>query len=265
MEEATTRAAGSRTRDVWFSLVSGFFAALFGVVLFGWVSLVVGWFESDDRLIHRVHDLGSNGVASGLLVATPLLILAWRRHDVALLQMPGVAAVAIAVAAVLATDWVYLAFVPFALIPLLILLAISKGWRRFGARGRGWAPELLLAAAAAAPFWGAFAWTMARFQANLPSIDPHVEEHHWTGMAGMAIGLILMVVLASTRTQGWRTVALLAGVGAVVYGAASIAFGSFPVSGVPYPSSEGTVWGVLAIAWGVAVVGLAERRARGPA
>jgi hypothetical protein len=54
-----------------------------------------------------------------------------------------------------------------------------------------------------------------------------------------AIGLVLMVILAATRTQGWRIVAWLTGIGAEVYGASSIAFRSFQGSGFPYPSSEG--------------------------
>jgi hypothetical protein len=103
---------------------------------------------------------------------------------------------------------------------------------------------------------------MARNQANFPANDPHVEEFHWIGMAVMAIGLVLMLVLASLRTQGWRIVAWLTGLGSIVYGAASIVFATYPGSDVPYPSSEGSIWGVLAILWGAAAVILAERRVR---
>jgi hypothetical protein len=34
-------------------------------------SLVTGWFEGDERQIHRVHDIGSSGIVTGLLIAVP--------------------------------------------------------------------------------------------------------------------------------------------------------------------------------------------------
>jgi len=252
----------SKTRRTWFSVMAVVFALIFGVGFFSWIGLVSGWFEGGERQIHRVHDVGASGVATGLLIALPLLILSWRRDDIALLQMLGMAALATVVGAVLATEPGYAVIVLVLAVPVVVLLAISRGWRRFLAPGEGWIPELLVAALLGAPFWGAFAWTMARYQANLPADDPHVEEFHWVGMAVMAIGLVLMVVLASLRTHGWRIVAWLTGLGSIVYGAASILFATYPGSDVPYPSSEGSVWGTLAIAWGVVVIALAERRSR---
>jgi hypothetical protein len=252
----------SKTRRTWFSVLAVVFSLIFGVGFFSWIGLVTGWFEGGERQIHRVHDIASSGVATGLLIALPLLILSWRREDIALLQMLGVAALATVLGSVLATDPTYAVFVLVIAVPVVVLLAISRWWRRFVAPGESWAPELLGAALLAAPFWGAFAWTMARYQADLPADDPHVKEFHWMGMAVLAIGLVLLVVLASLRTRGWRTVSWLTGVGSIVYGAASIAFATYPGSDVPYPSSEGSVWGALAIAWGVLVIGLAERRAR---
>jgi hypothetical protein len=252
----------SNTRRTWFSVAAVVFALIFGLGFFSWIGLVTGWFESGERQIHRVHDIASSGVATGLLIAVPLLILSWRRNDIALLQMLGVAGLATVIGSVLATEPAYAVFVGIIAIPVVVLLAISRGWHRYLTRGRGLAPEVLVAAIVAAPFWGAFAWTMARYQADLPADDPHVQEFHWIGMAVMAIGLVLMAVLASLQTQGWRVVAWLTGVGSAVYGAASIAFATYPGSHVPYPSSEGSVWGAPAIAWGVALIAVAERRAR---
>jgi hypothetical protein len=260
--DVSERPSLSKTRRTWFSAMAIVFALIFGVGFFSWIGLVTGWFEGGERQIHRVHDIGSSGIATGLLIAVPLLILSWRRDDIALLQMLGVAAVATVVGAVLATEPAYAAFVVILAVPVVVLTAISRGWRRFLSPGEGWAPELLVAALVGAPFWGAFAWTMARNQANFPANDPHVEEFHWVGMAVLAIGLVLMVVLASLRTQGWRIVAWLTGLGSIVYGAASILFATYPGSDVPYPSSEGSIWGALAMLWGAAVVVLAERRAR---
>jgi len=253
--DGVERTGMSRSRQGWFSGLAVFFSLVFGVGLFGWIGLVGGWFMSGDDQIHRVHNIGASGVATGILVALPLLVLAWRRDDIALLQMLGVAAIATAVGSILALDWVFLAYVAILAVPVVVLLAISRGWARFLARGEGLAPELLVLAIVAAVCWGAFAWTNATLQHTRPSSDPHVEMHHYAGMAIMAIGLVLMLVLASLRTRGWRIVAWLTALGSIVYGAASIAF---PES----PGSEGGGWGALAVVWGVAIVVLTERRAR---
>jgi hypothetical protein len=81
-------------------------------------------------------------------------------------------------------------------------------------------------------------------------------------MAIMGIGVVLMSALASARTQGWRIVAWLTGVGSIVYGVASVVFATYPGSTVPYPGSEGAFWGTLAIVWGIVFIALAVRRAR---
>jgi hypothetical protein len=252
----------SKTRRTWFSVLAVLFALIFGVALFGWIALFFGWIEGGEDQIHRVHDIGSSGVATGIFVATPLLILSWRRSDVALLQMLGAAAIATVIGSLLALDWGLLVFAVILAVPLVALLAISKGWSRFTARGPGIAPELLIAAIVSAPVWGAFAWTMARLQRAGPPSDPHVELHHWTGMAIMGIGVVLMGALASKRAEGWRIVAWLTGIGSIVYGVASVVFATYPGSSVPYPGSEGSFWGTVAVVWGVVVVALAERRAR---
>jgi hypothetical protein len=103
---------------------------------------------------------------------------------------------------------------------------------------------------------------MSRLQRAGPANDPHVELHHWTGMAIMGIGIVLMGALASKRTEGWRIVAWLTGVGSIIYGVASVVFATYPGSTVPYPGSEGAFWGTLAIVWGIVFIALAERRAR---
>jgi hypothetical protein len=252
----------SKTRRTWFSVLAVVFALIFGVGLFGWIGLVFGWTTGGEDQIHRVHNIGSSGVATGIFVAIPLLILAWRPAAIALLQMLLAAAAATVIGSVLALDWGFLLFVVILAVPIVVLLSISKGWRRFTAPGAGLAPDLLIAAVVSLPFWGAFAVTMARLQRAGPASDPHVQMHHWTGMAIMGIGVVLMGALASKRTEGWRIVAWLTGIGSIVYGIASAIFATYPGSTLPYPGSEGSFWGALAIAWGVVFIALAERRAR---
>jgi hypothetical protein len=260
--DVTRREDLSASRRTWFSVAAVVFALIFGVALFGWIGLFFGWTSGGKDQIHRVHDIGSSGVATGIFVASPLLILASRRDDIALLQMLGVAALATVFGTLLALDWGFLVYTVILAIPIVVLLAISKNWRRFLARGVGIAPDLLIAAIASAPFWGAFALKMASLQRAGPANDPHVVLHHWTGMAIMGIGVVLMGALASAQTQGWRIVAWLTGSGSIVYGVASVVFATYPGSTVPYPGSEGALWGTLAIVWGIVFIALAERRAR---
>jgi hypothetical protein len=107
-----------------------------------------------------------------------------------------------------------------------------------------------------------FGLAAASLQRNGPASDPHVSMSHWTTMASMAFALVLVGLLASLRIRGWRFTAWCAGVGAAVYGLASIVFAHFPISGVRYAGSQGIGWGIVALLGGVAFVGLAERERR---
>ena len=261
MDSATMPAQSrelSRARRMWFSGLAVFFALLAGVLLFGWIGLFLGWGDTTDNGIHRVHDVAGSGVGTGLFVATPFLILAWRRDDVALLQAIAVAALSYAIASALATDVAYVFFLPIVLIPVAVLLWVGDEWGAFFRAGRGFAPATFIVSVASAVFWVAFALTMARNQRLGPPTDPHVEMHHWTSMAGMALAIVLLGLLASLRTRGWRIVVWLAAAGSAVYGLASIVFATFPGTSFPYPGGEGVGWGLLAIVGGIALVAASE-------
>ena len=74
-------------------------------------------------------------------------------------------------------------------------------------------------------------------------------------MAALAVAVVLVALLASARTGGWRVPAWSAGVAAAILGVASVA--------VPdVTGSVGSVWGALAVVWGVMVVVAAEWQTR---
>jgi hypothetical protein len=252
----------SGVRRTSFSALAALFAILAGGLLFGWIGLFLGWVDDTDGGIHRIHNVAGSGVATGLFVATPLLILAWRRRDVALVQMVAVAAVGYGVACVLATDWVALLFVPILLMPVVVLAAVGRLGRDVLRGGEGFGVFTLVVTIASAVFWVPYALQMATFQRIGPPSDPHVQMHHWTSMAGMALGIVLLGILASLRTRGWRIVVWLVAAGSAVYGIASIVFAHFPGTTVPYPGGEGVGWGLLAILGGVLLVAAAELDAR---
>ena len=74
-------------------------------------------------------------------------------------------------------------------------------------------------------------------------------------MAALAVAVVLVALLASARTGGWRVPAWSAGVAAAIPGVASVA--------VPdVTGSVGSIWGALAVVWGVMVVVAAEWQTR---
>ncbi len=227
---------------------------LYALLFFGFIGLVVGWFEGGDRLIHRVHDIG-NGIAFGILGAVPFFAVAWRpERRVAAVQLLAVVGVAGIAAGLLATEALFAAF-GLGQAAFAALLAVIAG-RPYRTMVMQWdrrrvSPWLLgLAVLAAIPL-GAYALTMARLQRLGPPTDPHVEMGHWVTMAFAAIGITGAGLLASLRPPGWRVPAWCAGAGAIILGLASVVFPG-------YPASVGRTWGSVAIAGGVMFVAAAE-------
>ena len=248
----------SSKRRTWFSVVAALFVAIFGLGLFGLVGLVVGWIDNESGGIHRVHIVGGSGVTVGILVALPLLILAWRREDVALLQTVAVVGLAFALAAIVASDEVGLAFLPIVAVPVVALLAVGRQWRRFASAGDGFAPAVFVVTLASAVFWVTYALSTAKLQRLGSPHDPHVDMHHWTSVASMALAIVFVGLLASLKTKGWMIVASLVATGSIVYGLASIVFARFPGTDVPYPGGEGVGWGLAAVAGGIALAAAAR-------
>jgi hypothetical protein len=102
-----------------------------------------------------------------------------------------------------------------------------------------------------------YALSTARLQRTGSPHDSHVEMHHWTSMASMALAIVFVGLLASLKTKGWLIVARLVAAGSIVYGMASIVFARFPGTDVPYAGSEGVGWGLAAVAGGFAMAAAA--------
>jgi hypothetical protein len=240
-------------------------SALFGVAalggLFG-IGLVVGWFDTGEGGIHRVHDLGF-GVLFGIVVAGAFFLLTLRpvgKHSV-VLQVVAVA-VGVAVAALASGDPGYLVLSAALLAATAIVLVLYPA-RREVLRPRADLSRTLLTLVliGSVPLlW--YGLTAARLQRTGSVGDPHVAMSHWTTMASVAFGLIAVGALASLRVSGWRFTAWCGGLALSVYGVASIVFAHFPGSGVPYAGSEGVGWGVAALIGGLAFIAAAELEAR---
>ncbi len=250
----------SKGRRSWFTVLTIIFGLAAGLLLFGLVSLVLGWFVTGKDQVHRVHYAAGTGVPFGLMMSIPFLLQARRPEaKLAASQEIGAMLIALLAAIVVAQDWELLPFFVAIVVAFGVTVALHPARHRLASLepepGRkGNAILYVLAVAAAAPL-AVFALDMAKFQREGLPTDPHVEMHHWTGMAAMAFGIVLVALLGALRTPGWRIPAWTAGLGAIVFGLASVVYPK-------YPGSAGTGWGWIAIAGGVVYLAVSEWEAR---
>jgi MFS family permease len=243
--------AVSRRRRVAFLILAGVLGVAVALPLFGWPSLVLGWFETGDRLAHRVHDL-SYGIWAGILLAVGYLSqLRAPERRVAGFQQAALALVGFALAGTLAGDGTALLFVLGFAVLTAILGWLHPAREHVLVRGEGPSMPLLVLALLAAVPLTVFAFDMAELQrTGIPS-DTHVAERHWSTMATLALSIWLVAAQAALRTPGWRIPAWSAGLAAAVLGVASMVFPA-------YPGSLGRTWGLVALLGGVVFVALAE-------
>jgi len=102
-----------------------------------------------------------------------------------------------------------------------------------------------------------YAWDNARIQTLIdPMNDPsgHWKFHHWTGIAGTALALVLVGVVVAFRSPGDRMWIWAIGLATMLFGAAGVIF----ADEVRYPSTVGTLWGLLVVFAGLVAIAVAE-------
>jgi hypothetical protein len=236
-------------------VVAALFALAAFLGLFG-IAVIFAWFDTDEGSIHRVHDMGF-GVLFGVILTTGLLVQNWRpeRKVSAFYQTLDVA-LALAIAGALATkgDGVLGAVVILAGYVILFALHPYRSALLRPER-EGFSIVMLgLTVLGAVPLtW--FALTTARLQRNGLSLDPHVKQDHWLLMSAMAIAIVLVAFLSSFKFRGWRISAWSASAGLFLYGLISTVY--------PHKAgSEGTGWGIMAMAGALLFFAAAEWEAR---
>ena len=250
--------AGTRGRWIAFKVLTGVFAAASAGALFG-AAIVIAWLDNSDGGIHRVHNMGY-GALYGAILTTGFFVQNWRpeRKISAFYQILDVG-IATILAGVLATSG-------FALVGVFILVAYAIVFALHPYRSEllqpqreGFSPVLMvLTIAGGIPLiW--YALATAKLQRNGLVVDPHVKMDHWTTMAAMAIGIVLVAFLSAFKFRGWLISARSAAAAIFLFGLIS----SF------YPlraGSEGRGWGLAAVAGGVVFAAAAQwEAARAPA
>jgi hypothetical protein len=108
--------------------------------------------------------------------------------------------------------------------------------------GRPSIPLMIYALLCAFPAW-IYAVTYAELQHG-PATDPHVQMHHWSGVAIAALAIMGAALATSLRGAGWQVSAAVTAVAAVVFGLAALVFSG-------YPGAPDAGWGWLAVAAGI--------------
>lgn len=242
----------SQKRRVAFYVLVGLFSLLL-IAFTGFMipilpGVIIGWFTPDLFGIHQLHEM-SNGALTWVILAGVLLQFHHPERKVAGVQMANVAVMTSLVISIVTGT-----FFPGTLLFLLFTLAVAwlhpkRGemlrFRRIGQ------PELLALVAVAAVPLLLYAANQVSLQLGPAAADEHGQFTHYTAMANVAITILLLGLLASFGTTGWRIPAWGAGFVAIVLGLTSVVFPE-------QSSSVGLLWGGLAIVWGLAFIGIAE-------
>jgi len=242
--------SASRGTRLAFRILAALFgsASILSSALFAVDPLV-----SDDPIdqSHRVHAIG--GLWGFGLTGAVLLAIAVRPSNVNAFQAGLVASVGLVVVGLVAGDLVP-GFLFVGLVISLILYALHPHRREaLSFSGRPSALLLGLGLIALVPA-GAYALTMAELQGGPPT-DPHVELHHWSGMAAAALSIVLVGVVAGLRTEGWRLTAWLAAGAGILFGLTSVVYAD-------YPGAVESPWSWLTITWSLVFAVAAEFEGR---
>ena len=233
-----------------FRIVAGALAAF--AIVFS-VPFFIGSFVSEGQEIHLFHNVGGLAVY-GVILGGGLLALAIApERNVATFQGLALGSLGALVGGVLSGDvisgfW----FFPALVVVILFVLHPERGSLLRVGRPRVWFLALVLLAVLPVV---AYALTHARLQSEGFVSDPHVELHHYSGQAAGSLLLLLFAIAPGLGALGWRLAAWLAGAAMTILGIASIAYPD-------HVSAFDTVWAWLAVAWGVAFLGLAGLGAR---
>ena len=226
-------------------------AGVLGVAVIGLnLPFAITSFTDEAESIHRLHFLAGVFV-SGLLLGGSLLICAWRPESIGPFLVAVATGVASTIAGLISGDFISGLWFT-APISLVILIALHPERRSLFAINGVDVATAVLAALAVVPSV-AFALTQAELQRDGFVSDPHVEFHHYSGMASYALSLPLAAVAASLRVPGRRIAGWIVGVTGAGLGLASLLLSDYAGAFEP-------VWAWLTLAWGVALVAVAQLR-----
>ena len=228
--------------------------ALLGGLLF---TLPNFWFnvqslgDLDGQAIHVVHN-AAGFVGFTMLAGIPMLLLAWRPRQVALLRLVVATSIATVIGGLL--GGVLMTTLLLGPVVTVVLLALSAGRAevfRFGS------PHLLLLAVA---FIGAIPAVVeglqqADLQGGRTSGDEHLEFFHYAGMTITHLALVLCAAWSAFPGRAVRSARLLTGFAGA---AMALTFAAYPDA----VSSIDAIWAVALLLFSIVYIALGEVAAR---
>lgn len=256
----------SHTRSTSRRQIALVVLALMLAVLFAYPDsgLLLGWWSTEAGEIHRFHTVVW-GMHTGLMLSVGLFALAVRTEErVATAQQVGVAmAVMMTVffgsvviphfgAPGVGIDRVLFSLMVLVLTGLVLALHPRRG--ELWTSGRGISKPMTALAVVGLAVAAPYALDQIQIQlAEDLATDPHSAggREHWVEMASAVLTLPLIALVAALRPRGFRLVAWTAGIGTMVFGAASVLLPE-------QASSPGVAWGAFVLVGGALLVAVAE-------
>jgi hypothetical protein len=229
----------SRGRLLAFRIVGW----ILGVLTLGYsLNFVVLSIASDDpsNTIHRFHFLA--GLAGGGLIGVFSIVLVMRPGWTSAFHVLVGQAIAWTIGGLMGGDFLTGFYVtgPIGVILLLLLHPNPRSLIRLP--GRPSIALMIYAVIATMPAW-IYAVTESAFQHG-PAADPHVQMHHWSGVAVAALSIAGAGIATSLRGVGWEVASAATSIAAIIFGVGGLALSDY--AGAP-PSG----WSWVAIAAGV--------------
>jgi hypothetical protein len=253
MEGSPSEARISRARSIAFFAWVGFVTATLGIGFFGLTTLVLGWFERDKGPAIPVTDLGYGALVGILITAGLMAQLRGPERKIAGVQQAALAGLALLISAPLAADGQNLVPGLITLSSVGIVIALHPARREFFLPSNAFSPGLAAVAVLGAGPLVAYALSMAAQARELSGPPHHIQR--LTTMSAMAIGVVLVGLLAALQTRGWRIPAWCTAAAVLVLGVASMVFPN-------HWGSAGGGWGAFAVGGGLLFIVVAEGRVR---
>ena len=216
------------------------------------VFLIISLLSVKER-IHVIHNTAGFAVFAAVVALGWILAAVSPERMIGPFQAATLAVLAVAVASAISKD-LQGGLITVAL--AAVLVALHPARPSLVRMGRTAPAPLALAVLAAAPAVG-FVLSNATLQRGGAPTDPHIEMHHWTGMAAFALTMPLAAIIAGLGGRNRRIVALSAGMSAALFGIISLSYSG-------YPGAVSTPWAIACVVWGVALGGDGYRMGHEP-
>ena len=207
--------------------------------------------EVGGQEIHVVHNLMGLATTT-VLVSVPLLLLAWRPHQVAVLRLVVAGGVASLLGGLL--SGVLLSYLLTAVALPIVLLLLSPDRREVFRFGPPVVALLAIAVVGAVPAVMEAA-AQGDLQGGMTQGDEHISQLHYAGMSVGYLTLILAAAWSAFPGRAARTARDLTGLAGAV----------LAVSFLAYPDAIGppdTIWAIALLVLSVVYVAIAEITAR---